>query len=75
MVRTYAHDGEAASRLPTGESAVSAYLQKVSRLRAAEQSLHAATPGSTEYKSASTRYERLTRELMDDFARAVRSVR
>jgi hypothetical protein len=57
------------------EPAVRAYLAKMARLRNAERRLQAATPGSLEYAAAASNYERLTRELMDDFTNAVRSVR
>jgi hypothetical protein len=75
MAQSFPSNGHARTPPRTAEPAVRAYLAKMARLRTAERRLQAATPGSPEYDAAASDYERLTRELMDDFASAVRSVR
>jgi hypothetical protein len=75
MAQSFRTNGHAPTRSRTAEPGVRAYLEKMARLRTGERRLQAAAPGSKQYDEAAGHYERLTQELMDDFARAVRSVR
>jgi hypothetical protein len=75
MAQSVSTNGPARTPPRAAEPAVRAYLAKMARLRMAERRLQAAAPGSPEYAAAASNFERLTQELMDDFAKAVRSVR